>query len=279
MTLRFLHPEIFQGDLKKKNYFEGWYYKHVSMDLQQVYSFIPGISLSRDDSHAFIQVINGITGNTDYITYSTDQFSWEEKSLYLKVGNSVFTEEYIDLDIDRDDIHISGHVEYSNITKYPSSLFSPGIMGWYSFVPFMECKHGIVSVNHDLKGYITINNQLNDFNGGKGYIEKDWGTSFPEAWIWIQSNNFSNHDTSFTFSFAKIPWMGNFFMGFISFLFLNGSFYIFSTYNNSLISEIEHDSGFIGLTMKNKLWTLKVNARKTASVNSGHLLMETCPEE
>ena len=36
--------------------------------------------------------------------------------------------------------------------SYPGTIFSPGIMGWYSFVPFMECKHGIVSINHDLTG-------------------------------------------------------------------------------------------------------------------------------
>ena len=63
-------------------------------------------------------------------------------------------------------------------------------MGWYSFVPFMECNHGIVSVNHDLYGEISVNGNVIDFNNGKGYIEKDWGVSFPEAWIWIQSNNF-----------------------------------------------------------------------------------------
>jgi tocopherol cyclase len=62
-------PEIFQGNLKMKNYFEGWYFKHASRDLKQVYSFIPGVSLTENDPHAFIQVINGITGKTDYITY------------------------------------------------------------------------------------------------------------------------------------------------------------------------------------------------------------------
>jgi hypothetical protein len=54
-------------------------------------------------------------------------------------------------------------------------------MGWYSFIPFMECKHGIVSANHKIKGKITVNNQIIDFDEGQGYIEKDWGTSFPEA--------------------------------------------------------------------------------------------------
>ena len=101
-------------------------------------------------------------------------------------------------------------------------------------------------------------------NNGKGYIEKDWGTSFPEAWIWIQSNNFSNHDTSFTFSIAKIPWLGRFFMGFISFLYLNGRFFLFSTYNKSVITKIEHDNKSVTIEMKNKNAVLKVNVVKNS---------------
>jgi tocopherol cyclase len=264
MNLRFLTPEIFQGDLKSKNYFEGWYFKHVSSDLDHVFSFIPGISLTRDEPHAFIQVINGITGKTDYISYPIDQFTWKKNRLHLKIGDSVFTDKYIDLNIDCEKLNISGHVDYDKIIKYPGSLFSPGIMGWYSFVPYMECKHGIVSVNHNLKGNIILNGKLIDLNGGKGYIEKDWGTSFPEIWIWIQSNNFNNPETSFTFSLAKIPWLGRFFMGFISFLYLNGKFILFSTYNNSVIVQTEHDSTSITLTLKNKKTTLKITVVKNS---------------
>jgi tocopherol cyclase len=252
MSLRFLKPEIFQGGLKKKNYFEGWYFKHVSRNLEHVYSFIPGISLIKKDPHAFIQIINGISGETDYITFPADQFTWDKNRLFLKIGDSVFTDRYVDLNIDRDKIKLSGHIDYYNITKYPRSLTSPGIMGWYSFVPYMECKHGVVSVNHDLKGTLTFNGNAADLNDGKGYIEKDWGSSFPEVWIWIQSNNFTNHDTSFFFSLAKIPWLGRFFIGFISFLYLNGRFYLFSTYNKSVINRITHDNSSITLSMKNK---------------------------
>lgn len=262
MTFRFLHPEIFQGDLNKKNYFEGWYFKHVSKDLNHVCSFIPGISLTRHDPHAFIQIINGITGETDYTTYPLDQFSWEKNRLYLKIGNSIFTDRYIKLDINQGNINLSGSVDYRNIIKYPGSRVSPGIMGWYSFVPYMECKHGVVSVNHDLKGKIVLNGNSIDFSDGKGYIEKDWGTSFPEAWIWIQSNNFSNHDTSFSFSLAKIPWLGRFFMGFISFLYLNRKFYLFSTYNNSVITDIIHDNSSITVTLKNNSAVLKARVVK-----------------
>jgi tocopherol cyclase len=262
MNLRFLKPEIFQGDLKKKNYFEGWYFKHVSRNLEHVYSFIPGISLTKKYPHAFIQIISGISGKTDYISFPADKFNWDRKRLFLKIGDSVFTDRYVDLNINSDKINLSGHIDYSNIIKYPGSLFSPGIMGWYSFVPFMECKHGVVSVNHDLKGKLTLNGMSIDLNNGKGYIEKDWGTSFPEAWIWIQSNNFTNHKTSFTFSLAKIPWLGRFFMGFISFLYLNGRFFLFSTYNKSVINEITHNNTSITVSMKNNDSILRVKVVK-----------------
>jgi tocopherol cyclase len=262
MNLRFLKPDVFQGDLKKKNYFEGWYFKHVSRNQEHVYSFIPGISLTRKDPHSFIQIINGISGETDYITFPVDQFTWEKKRLYLKIGNSVFTQSYINLNIDHKKINLSGHIDYENIIKYPWRLLSPGIMGWYSFVPYMECKHGVVSVNHDLKGELILNGKPIDLNYGKGYIEKDWGTSFPEAWIWIQSNNFTDHETSFTFSLAKIPWLGRFFMGFISFLYLNGRFFLFSTYNKSVINEITHDKTSITISMKNNNSVLRVTVIK-----------------
>jgi hypothetical protein len=251
MFLKIYKPEIFQGNLKKINYFEGWYFKHVSSDLKQVWSFIPGVALTSHDPHSFIQVINGITGKTEYITYPLEQFTWEKNRLCLKIGDSLFTDKYITLNIDRENLNLSGHVDYSNIIKYPRSLLSPGIMGWYSFVPYMECKHGIVSVIHDLKGNIKLNGNSIDLDYGKGYIEKDWGTSFPEAWIWVQSNNFSDPKTSFSFSLAKIPWLGRFFIGFISFLYLNGRFFLFSTYNNSVITDITHGNTSINITLKN----------------------------
>jgi len=264
MFLKIYKPETFQGNLKKSNYFEGWYFKHVSGDLEQVWSFIPGVALTRHDPHSFIQVINGITGHTEYIRYPLDQFTWQRNSLWVKIGDSVFTGNYIDLKIESENLNLTGHIVYNNIVKYPRKILSPGIMGWYSFVPAMECKHGIVSVNHDLKGIININGKPVDLDNGKGYIEKDWGTSFPEAWIWIQSNNFSNHDTSFSFSIAKIPWLGRFFIGFISFLYINGRFFLFSTYNKSVITKIVHDNKSIAIEMKGKDAILNVTVVKNS---------------
>ncbi|PKP09929.1 MAG: hypothetical protein CVU09_09890 [Bacteroidetes bacterium HGW-Bacteroidetes-4] len=259
--IKLLKPEIFQGSLRKKKYFEGWYFKQVSADLNQVYAFIPGISLSENDPHSFIQVINGISGETHYVSYPLNQFKWEKKKLHIQVGTSVFCKDYIKLDIANADLTVKGTLHFDGITPYPASIMNPGIMGWYSFVPFMECYHGVVSVNHRLKGELTINNAQIDFNNGKGYIEKDWGTSFPSCWIWLQSNSFKNSEASLFVSVAKIPWLGKFFMGFIAFLYFNGQFFRFSTYNGSKIDKLLFHDDILQIHLAYKNYRLSVQAR------------------
>jgi tocopherol cyclase len=261
MSLRVYTPFVFQGNLKKHHYFEGWYFKHVSGDQQNTWSFIPGVSLNRNDPHAFIQIIDGIKGVTEYVRYPISDFNFDKKSASLRIGKSFFSENSISLNIENERTIINGEIQYHNSVKYPKSFIYPGIMGWYSFIPFMECNHGIISVNHTLSGILSVNGTLLNFDNGKGYIEKDWGTSFPEAWIWMQSNNFSTANTSFSFSIAKIPWLGKFFIGFISFLYYNNKFYLFSTYNKSAFTNITHSGNTIDFEISNRDFIIKVIAR------------------
>lgn len=261
-------PEVFQGARKKKDYFEGWYYKHVSADQDQVYAFIPGISLSVDDPHSFIQVINGLSGETHYVAYDKDQFTWEKNKLHIRVGGSLFTEDFIELDINEPTIKIMGTLTYQGLSKYTKSILSPGIMGWYSYIPFMECYHGIVSANHFIEGSLNINSKTVDFSRGKGYIEKDWGTSFPECWIWLQSNSFQVPDASLFISIAKIPWLGKFFMGFIAFVYLEGRYYKFATYNHSHLGKVKMKGPVLEIEMANRKYTLiaRVNTKSSGEL-------------
>lgn len=258
--MRLFHPEVFQGRLTSKRYFEGWYFKHVSADLSRVYSFIPGVALNSNHPHAFIQVINRTTGNTHYIEYPLSEFKFRRDNFWVKVGKSEFSAESMHLDIEGSDIKVKGRLNYSGRVKYPFSWFSPGIMGWYSFVPFMECKHGVVSVNHHINGFLHINEEPIDFAGGKGYIEKDWGRSFPEAWIWLQSNNFDHADASIMISIANIPWLGNNFTGFLGFMYADGQFYPFSTYNGSRIQTCELTPEGLVISIRHQNYILSINA-------------------
>ncbi len=265
MAIKILNPELFQGNLSKKNYFEGWYFKHVSKDLSQVYSFIPGVSLSKTDPHAFIQVFDGITGKTDYIRYDLDEFITNPEKLDVKIGSSEFSINGIKLNINSIGMSIIGEIDFKDMVNYPKTFLSPGIMGLYSFVPFMECKHGVVSISHNLYGILNINNKKFDFTGGKGYIEKDWGSSFPKSWIWTQCNTFSKSDASLHISIANIPWLGSYFVGFISFLYINGNFHLFSTYNRSKIKKVNYDGNILSITLENDRHIMDVKIIKSKS--------------
>jgi hypothetical protein len=238
-TLRQIyHPELFQGSLKKKDYFEGWYFKHVSADALNAFAVIAGISLS-DDSHSFIQYIDGNSGKAIYFRYHAEDFRFSKHNFEVELGKSFFSDGKIILDM-ADDAHIiRGRINYNGKGRLPKSLLRPGIMGWYSFVPGMECNHGVVSTGHTLEGEISIDGKPVDYTGGKGYIEKDWGISFPECWLWLQCNNFGDKEASLMISVARIPWRGSWFMGLISFFRLAGRTEIFATYNNARVASLK----------------------------------------
>jgi len=258
--MKLFKPEIFQGNLKKNRYFEGWYFKHVSANREHVFSFIPGISLNPKNKHAFIQFINGRNSQTAYVNYPLSDFQYSESDFEIWIGDSYFSGNGIKLRIDDDKFSAEGEIGYSNIVKYPSTLISPGIMGWYSYVPLMECKHGIGSVLHNLSGSLNLNDEEYNLADGKGYIEKDWGTSFPESWIWLHCNTFEEPDCSFTFSVAKIPWLGSFFIGHICFLYVKGKFYLFATYNKSEITQLNFHNEMLEIELRRKNYVLKIKA-------------------
>lgn len=73
---------------------------------------------------------------------------------------------------------------------------SPGVMGPFRFAPFMECYHGVLSLDHSVDGTLEVDGERISYEGGRGYTEKDWGRSFPSAWVWVQSNDFGRTGVS-----------------------------------------------------------------------------------
>ncbi|MFA6128633.1 MAG: tocopherol cyclase family protein [Bacteroidales bacterium] len=255
------HPEVFQGSIDKENYFEGWYFKQVSADFSEVLSVIPGISLAKK-SHAFIQIIDGISGITRYLEYPLSEFYAEARALVLHIGDNRFSSEGMELNIDRQDLKLIGKLEFHHPVHWPSRLWSPGIMGWYSFVPAMECYHAVVSLDHSVFGSLHYQDHRADFNNGRGYIEKDWGTSMPESWIWMHTNTFVTRGTSVMLSVAKIPWRKSFFTGFIAFVLHGGKIYRFATYNGSRITSFNIHNQDLRITLKNQEFTLEIQAHQ-----------------
>lgn len=53
----------------------------------------------------------------------------------------------IDLQID-ENVRISCDLRYGPTKPWPVTALSPGVMGPYGLVPFLECYHGVVSMDH-----------------------------------------------------------------------------------------------------------------------------------
>ena len=223
----FFNPEQFQGWGKKRNYFEGWYYKIISGNGEKAYAFIPGIAMdTTGNKHAFIQVLDGKQKTSAYHRFDIKEFKPSAKKLLVQLNKNSFSENHLQLDLPG----IKGELTFSGSVPWPKPFYSPGIMGPYAFAPFMECYHGIVSMDHSINGELLIDNEKINFTDGRGYIEKDWGRSFPSSYFWMQSNHFSRPGISFKCSVAKIPWIRNAFTGFIAGLWLNDQLYRFTTY-------------------------------------------------
>ena len=230
-----LNPASYHGHGRKPPFFEGWYYKLVDASEQHRYAVIPGIFLSEDRArhHAFVQFLDGRTGSATYHHYPPQEFWAADGVLDLRIGRNHFATESLSLEIEAPELSIHGQLDFRGVTAWPVTLASPGIMGWYAWVPFMECYHGVVSLDHSIGGVLDVNGQRIDFSGGRGYIEKDWGQSFPASWVWFQTNHFSQPGTSLSASVAMIPWVRRSFAGFIVGLWYGGHLYRFATYTGA----------------------------------------------
>lgn len=266
MFYKTFHPEIFQGHLKKKNYFEGWYFKYVTKNLSHTFAFIPGISLNKHDTHAFIQVFisdrtkENETLKTYYFKYDIKDFSFHPKIFKIQIAHNIFSSESMFFSIDNEELDLQVHLENQYLTPIKKSLIFPSIMGPFGYLGFMETYHGIVSMSHQVKGSILLDKEAISFNHGKGYIEKDWGTSFPSSYTWMQSNHFKDPKTSFMLSYATIPFLFFKFKGLICVLVVEGREHRFATYNLSAVKHISYDDTSVSITLKRRTLKLVVTA-------------------
>lgn len=228
------HPGWYQDGRKRQGYFEGWYLKCVDASARHAVALIPGISLTPDGegSHAFVQLIRA-GGRTAYWEYPADEFRFASDRFEVEVGPNRFSAAGAWLDMDGAAGRVTGELRFGEWISWPVRLLSPGVMGWYRFVPFMETYHGVLGLDHAVDGQLEIDGSTLDFSGGRGYVEKDWGRSFPSAWVWAQSNHFGAVGTSVMISVARIPWLGGSFVGYIVGLLHDGVLHQFTTYNGA----------------------------------------------
>jgi len=256
---------------KPAGVFEGWYIKLVDAQRTHPLALIPGVFLG-EDAHAFIQVLDGETGEAWYHRYPIDEFQASPDRFEAHIGGSSFSSRGVALSIEPKIAGapaLRGRIDFADFAPWPVTRLSPGVMGPYGFTPFMQCYHGILSVDHGLTGELMVADRAHSFDAGRGYIEKDWGQGFPLGYVWAQSNHFEREGISLTASVATIPWVTGAFRGFLVGFLLDGELHRFTTYTGARIESLHVGEQAVELVLRDRERRLEIHAQRT----SGGMLM------
>lgn len=273
-------PILFQGKLSDQHYFEGWYFKQITHDKKHVISFIPGISLVENDRHCFVQYIYAELNSGDerpirtgYIRYPLEEFSFTNTPFSVQIGDNTFSQTEMNVDLQTENMSIKGSLKLGSFTSIKKTWISPGIMGFFTYIPKMECYHAIISMHHTINGSLSIDHKIINFDKGIGYLEKDWGISFPKEYIWLQCNSFADETVSLFLSIAHIPFMRMSFKGFICNLSVNNAEYRFATYTGSKMKLAKVKNGRINVSFSNRktILTIEGSSKSPGVLIAPHL--------
>lgn len=216
----------FHGAGKKHTYFEGWYFKQTGED--GTVAFIPAFHINdQGRKWASLQIITEQESfNTDF---EPEDFQAAQSRFLIELERCRFSKSGCRLELKASGLSVTGilNYEYLRRPKYD-------IMGPFALMPFMECRHKVISLHHSVSGQLEINGRRYRFQDGAGYIEGDRGRSFPKNYCWTQCYW---PEGAIMLSIADIPFAGRHFLGCIGFVYLNGREYRLATYLGVRIHE------------------------------------------
>lgn len=250
--------------MNNRCHFEGWYFKCSTQG--HTLAIIVGRAKEKFEE-AFIQVIKSGDSKSYYIPYDTKTFSYQEEPFSLRVGSSIFTEDYMYLNI-QGSISIKGIIYFDSFIKLSQKVWKKGLMGPFGYLPLMECYHDVVSMRHALWGKLLINDYIVNFENGEGYIERDWGTSFPNSYLWMQCNHFNQSSLSIMLAIADIPFLACNFRGFLCVISIENETRIFATYTGAKIEKIINEEDGISVCIRQGKEVIQVKT----SYDKGHML-------
>lgn len=200
----------------RREFFYGWYFKCQS-DTQTL-AVIPAVHQAGRKYACSIQIITGEQAWA--VEFPGDSF--RRKGSSICIGRNRFGERGIRLALHEPGLDAEGKLDFS-------ALLPPvyDIMGPFSLVPFLECRHSVWSMRHKVWGAIQINGTVCSFDGAAGYWEGDRGRSFPREYIWTHC---VFPGGALMLSVADIPLAGFHFRGIIGFVLWHGREYRLATY-------------------------------------------------
>ena len=215
-----------------RNYFCGWYFKCQSGG--QTIALIAARHRSRGVENCSVQIITD--DGAWRAIYPIDDFSHDGRRFETRIGESRFGKNCVTLSIHEKDLDAVGSVTFGEFSPIKGD-----IMGPFRFLPFMQCRHSVVSMRHTVNGTITVNGKRFVFENGEGYVEGDRGSSFPRVYLWTHA---FIPGGSLMLSAAEIPVGPVRFTGIIGVLYKDGKEERIATYRGARAATIK-DGGIV----------------------------------
>ena len=242
-------------------WFEGWYFKHCVSG--RVLSLIPGEAADASGRKtAFMQVIS--SEGSHFIRFPHREYRADPEHCVIRLGENFFSRSGIRLSVHRGGVDLEGAVTYSNPQPIRRTLLCPTAMGPLAYLPLLECRHDVVSLSHGLSGSLTVNGERISFDGGIGYIEKDAGRSFPEAWLWYQCCGFERPGDSAMIAAASVRLGTLRFPGLLCIFRAAGEEHRLATYLGGRVTLLEKRGGHVFLEARQRDYRLRLRVTPSA---------------
>tara|TARA_B100000508_G_scaffold130740_1_gene118305 strand:- start:9344 stop:10300 length:957 start_codon:yes stop_codon:yes gene_type:complete len=255
----------FHFSSRKRNAFEGFYFKVAKKDGTTLV-IICGYAKSPEKSHAFIQVSSQFI-STLYFEYPIDSLKMGTGRFEFSIGNNHFNTRGIKLTEKNCNVDLS----ISMFLPWKRTALKPSIMGQLSRIPLVECKHDVIAPSLEVSGNIEIENNNIRFDNDSGYIDKNWGSSFPRKYKWGHISGFDDPTVSIQFALGRPKWLGIPFPVYVGFFKIKDQIYIFNSLNQGKITMI--NIGHNELIMENKIFRIH------AKFGQGHPLNLFAPSQ
>ena len=211
--------------------FFGYYVK--CQGANDTVAVIFGTAKNGKKSEDFVQII---TKDDSHYTEHTDSSFLDDRRMTLDISDG--------------GLLVKGDIKFGDFTPIKGD-----IMGPFKFLPFMECRHMLVSMRHKINGEISVNGRVYNFDNGIGYIEGDRGKGFPRKYLWTQCHlDSKENQIDVSAACAIIPYLGIRFKGTICVVMVNGRGFRLATYNRARVKQFDER----GLVVKKGKYELSI---------------------
>lgn len=245
--------------MRNKDYYEKWGFNFIDAKQNHQLWVRWGIQKTAAHQYAKLEIYTNVTDKI-VINYPIEEYSYSPKRKIVTLGRSVFTKDYIELDIQNELIRLQGTLEFKNKIELKSHFGKKSIMGPFSKLPFVSVYYDIEKLSTGLDGTLIYNNQNIEFTGGKGFVEKIRGSKWPNIWILSKCNHFNRDPhAAIVLGIARMGVAFNHCTGFVLAISANDKRYLLTSYNGAHVVKFYKDKNNIHLIMSYKSLLVELN--------------------